>query len=232
MRTLVIGDIHGAYKALEQCLNACAFGTQTDRLIVLGDVVDGWPESVEVIRELAGLKDVVYIIGNHDKWFIDFLTHGKKEYLWVAQGGQATIESYMKHMKSGLAAELMGFFDKGVYYYEQDNKLFVHGGYDWHHPIAQQIPGDLIWDRHLWEAACMWEALPDALVVQDYDEVFIGHTSTCYQFKDMLPHKCSNVWNLDQGAGWEGRLTIMDVDTKQHWQSDIVKDLYPGVKGR
>ena len=34
---------------------------------------------------------------------------------------------------------------------------------------------------------------------------------------------------IDTGAGWEGRLTIMDIETKQFWQSDLVTDLYPGM---
>ena len=30
-----------------------------------------------------------------------------------------------------------------------------------------------------------------------------------------------NVWNLDTGAGYGYKLTIMDIDTKQYWQSDV-----------
>jgi len=32
---------------------------------------------------------------------------------------------------------------------------------------------------------------------------------------------------MDTGAGWSGKLTIMDIDTNEFWQSDVVKDLYP-----
>lgn len=48
----------------------------------------------------------------------------------------------------------------------------------------------------------------------------------------MLPVKALNVYNLDTGGGWEGKVTIMDVDTKGYWQSDLVKELYPNEKGR
>jgi serine/threonine protein phosphatase 1 len=41
-----------------------------------------------------------------------------------------------------------------------------------------------------------------------------------------------HVWNLDTGGGWEGKLTIMDIDTEQYWQSDFVYTLYPNCKGR
>ncbi len=35
--------------------------------------------------------------------------------------------------------------------------------------------------------------------------------------------KAANVYNLDTGAGGTGRLTIMEVATKQFWQSDPIK---------
>ena len=34
------------------------------------------------------------------------------------------------------------------------------------------------------------------------------------------------------GAGWDGYITIMDVDTKEHWHSDYSKDLYGSNQGR
>ena len=52
MRTLVIGDIHGALKALKQCLKKSAYNDREDKLIFLGDYVDGWPESAELIEYL------------------------------------------------------------------------------------------------------------------------------------------------------------------------------------
>jgi len=44
-RTLVIGDIHGAYKALVQCLERSGFDKEKDTLITIGDVCDGWHET-------------------------------------------------------------------------------------------------------------------------------------------------------------------------------------------
>ena len=44
-------------------------------------------------------------------------------------------------------------------------------------------------------------------------------------------HAC-NVWDLDTGGGWGGKLTIMDIDSHEYWQSDLVPDLYPHIQGR
>lgn len=54
-RTLVVGDIHGGLKALEQALER-ANVTDKDKLIFLGDYVDGWSESSQVINTLIGLS--------------------------------------------------------------------------------------------------------------------------------------------------------------------------------
>lgn len=55
MRTIVIGDIHGGYKALLQLMERVA-PTSADQLIFLGDYVDGWSESYEVIEYLISLS--------------------------------------------------------------------------------------------------------------------------------------------------------------------------------
>jgi serine/threonine protein phosphatase 1 len=47
-----------------------------------------------------------------------------------------------------------------------------------------------------------------------------------------LPLRYCEVTDLDTGGGWEGKLTIMDLDTREFWQSDFVYTLYPEEKGR
>jgi len=58
--------------------------------------------------------------------------------------------------------------------------------------------------------------------------VFIGHTATT----SFLPENYVNLWNVDSGCGWSGKLTAMDVNTNEYWQSDFSKDLYPEERGR
>ena len=49
MRTFVIGDIHGGYLSLKQCLERSSFNYEEDTLISLGDICDGWPETKRCI---------------------------------------------------------------------------------------------------------------------------------------------------------------------------------------
>ncbi len=63
MRTFTIGDIHGAYKALIQCLERSGFNYQEDRLIALGVVCDGYSEVKQCVGVLIKIKHCDYIIG-------------------------------------------------------------------------------------------------------------------------------------------------------------------------
>lgn len=237
MNRYCIGDIHGAYKALLQVLERSGFSKEEDQLICLGDVADGWSETPECFDELLTIKNLIYILGNHDEWLYNWLKYGDQPLLWIRQGGQATIEAYMRRfMEEGTVfslqhAELLK--KANIYYVTHDNKCFIHGGFNWHFPIIQTDKNTLLWDRHLFEVACMWEEQQkELIIVKEFNEIFIGHTSTSYTHPHMEPVHVSNIWNLDQGAGWHGKLTLMNIDTKKFWQSDITKTLYPYEKGR
>lgn len=229
MRRFVVADVHGAHKALVQCLLRSGFDKDNDLLICLGDVADGWPEVPECFDELLKIKNLVYILGNHDNWLLQYFKFGATPNIWTSQGGNATLDAYSRYIDTTAHQQLL---ERALYYYVLDNKLFVHGGYDWHWPIENTSRHDMMWDRDLFSSAVYWHMGRKLNAVKDYDEVFIGHTTTSGFDSNLRPVHVSNVWNLDQGAGWEGKLTIMDIDSKEYWQSDIVKDLYPDVKGR
>ncbi|WP_299517868.1 metallophosphoesterase, partial [uncultured Flavobacterium sp.] len=54
-KTFVIGDIHGGLRALHQVLERSE-ATKNDTLIFLGDYVDGWSESPQVISYIIELS--------------------------------------------------------------------------------------------------------------------------------------------------------------------------------
>jgi len=107
-KTLVAGDIHNNYKALIQVLEKSNFDKDLDRLICLGDYIDGNLDAVEVIDTLIDIsnskQDHIFIKGNHDQWFIECLidTDFQLKYshtAWLNQGGRATYDSYNKSGK-------------------------------------------------------------------------------------------------------------------------------------
>ena len=75
MRTLVIGDIHGAYYPLLQVMERAGV-TPDDLLIFLGDYADRGIHTPKVLDYLIALQDthrVIYLRGNHDVLCCDFL---------------------------------------------------------------------------------------------------------------------------------------------------------------
>lgn len=227
MRMYVIGDIHGAYKALLQCFERSQFDYKKDRLIVLGDVCDGYSEAKQCIDELLKIRHCDYIIGNHDLWALDWATRGIKEDIWLKQGGRETIASYGGQE---MPQAHVDFLKNAHLWIELKGRLFVHGGFNPLAPIGEQRLEVLVWDRDLfYDARRKYLVNPD-FQYDGYTEIFIGHTTT-QTFGSLEPLKLCNVWNLDTGAGWSGKLTIMDVNTHQYWQSDLTPGLY-GIKGR
>jgi serine/threonine protein phosphatase 1 len=241
MKKFIIGDIHGAYKALLQCLERSRFNKEEDLLITIGDIVDGWYESFEVVKELLTIPNRIDIRGNHDNWFNEWNKYYNPNKLWFDQGGKATIKSYninLEDPNDPILDEHIKFFENQHYYYIDDrNRLFVHGGYNWHIPFKNNSMDELMWNRTAFHAACQWELYAmlhptePKSYFKEFNEVFIGHTTTYsvgWRMKrEDKPLHVSNLWNLDTGAGWYGRLTIMDIDSKEYWQSDPVQELYP-----
>ena len=225
MKTFAIGDIHGAYKAMMQCFERSKFDYKKDRLIVMGDVCDGYPDVRQCIDELLKIKHCDLIIGNHDMWALDWALRGDKPEIWTKQGGDRTMASYNG---GPMPQTHIDFLKSGHLWLEIGNKLFVHAGFVPDLPLEQNSAQVLVWDRDLLKDA--WEAANYRREAQitKYDDIFIGHTTT-ELYRTLQPIHVCNVWDLDTGAGWSGKLTIMDVDTKEYWQSELSKDLYGGT---
>lgn len=225
-----IGDIHGNFKALMQCLERSSFNYRIDALIVLGDVVDGWYQVPQCIEELLKIDKLIYIWGNHDTWCNKWFKTGWSQPVWTTQGGDATKEAYIKQPE--LMAKHRHFFDIAKPYYIYKNKLFVHGGlYPINKPIEKQELFDLTWDRDLLKAARYKHYQKPDYKYAGFDEIFIGHTETT-GVQDTKPLHYCNVRALDQGCGWAGKLTMMNVNTHEYWQSDNVLELYPNIGRR
>lgn len=240
MRTLVIGDIHSGLRALFQVLERAAV-TSDDRLIFLGDYVDAWSDAVETIDFLIELNEshnCFFMRGNHDELCKKWLLSGVDNPLWLAHGGLATQKSYSNTSKTKKHSHINFFESLKNYFLDTDNRLYLHAGYTNLKGIEfEYFEENFYWDRTLWELA---KALNPKLFPEDknypkrlihYNEIFIGHTPLS-KTAIVKPEKRANVWNIDTGAAFKGVLTIMDVDTKQFWQSDPVNTLYQNEKGR
>ncbi len=230
MKRFVIGDIHGGRKALVQCLKRSKFDSEKDLLISLGDLCDGWPEVNKVIDELLLIKNLKLILGNHDEWTLRWMKDGWMGDIWTSQGGLETMESYQRD-RARVPESHKNFLKSAVLFLELDNKLFVHGGVNPDMELTKQDPEFLMWDRDLLDNAVKMSKKKPEHRYGKWDDIFVGHTTT-EVYKTLKPVHACNVWDLDTGGGWSGKLTIMDIDSHEYWQSDLVPDLYPHIPGR
>ena len=240
-RTLVIGDIHGGLRALQQILEKASVTTK-DTLIFLGDYVDGWSESPQVLDFLINLQKIhrcIFLRGNHDELLLDWLINENiNNEMWYKNGGESTVLAYQSVSNEEKQKHIQFLKSLQNYHLDSSNRLFIHAGFTNMNGVHfEYFPKLLYWDRTLWETAL---ALNEGLDVVHkhypkrftlYKEIYIGHTPVT-RIGEMTPINKANIWNIDTGAAFAGRLTIFDVNTKEFWQSENLPDLYPNEKGR
>lgn len=239
-RTLVIGDIHGGLRALHQIMERAQVSTK-DTLIFLGDYVDGWSQSPEVLDYLIGLnqkQNCIFIRGNHDDLLLDWLKDDKDNLLWYKHGGEVTVLAYQSVSEATKAKHIAFLQALENYYHDESDRLFVHAGFTNMNGVTMEhFPKLFYWERTLWETALALDhnlkrddaRYPKRLTL--YKEIYIGHTPVT-RIGATVPVQKACVWNVDTGAAFLGPLTIMDVDTKEFWQSEPLANLYPNEKGR
>jgi serine/threonine protein phosphatase 1 len=206
-RKLVIGDIHGRVDALKEVLEKSGFDKEADKLILLGDIVDGGFNTNEVVNELSKIKNLVFVIGNHDKMFMDFLFKGATAKHWLNQGGANTLNSYGGSVVPN--AEVLGepcyidvdgvkiprahveFFARSKLYHVEDDCLFVHAGINPLRIMTEQDEHSLLWDRKIIEYAEKHD-------IEGFEKVFVGHTCLV---KDSLIYTENGLCTIDNAVG-------------------------------
>lgn len=157
-------------------------------------------------------------------WFMNHIKSGWAEEIWLQQGGCDTLRSYgasaIEAVHPGENSRInttnlkipvthQDFFNKGKYYHIEDNMLFVHGGFRPKVGVEKETQFNLVWDRDLIQYAQAGN------FIKPYDWVFVGHTTT-QTYGLTRPVRFRNLFMMDCGAGWKGKLCIMDIDTKEY----------------
>ena len=241
MRTFAIGDIHGGLRALIQVLNKLAL-KEEDKIIFMGDYVDGWSESAQVVEFLINLSekfDCTFIKGNHDVWCQNWLKDPKDvNPSWFLHGGKETIDSYDGFSDEEKKEHYTFFKNLPLYHIDYQNRLFLHAGFTSMHGVEKEQFKELFYlDRSLWEMLLGLDKniKKDSVFypkrIQHYTEIYIGHTPTT-NYNQPNPMNIANVWNVDTGAAFKGKVTGLNIETKEFFQSDNLPSLYPDEKGR
>jgi serine/threonine protein phosphatase 1 len=109
--------------------------------------------------------------------------------------------------------------------------LYVHAGFTNVNGVDYEyFPGLFYWDRTLWETAL---ALDKTMATDNifypkrftlYKEIYIGHTPVTRIGREYARSK--KRLECRYWCRIKGPLTIMDVDTKEFWQSEPLTQLY------
>lgn len=80
MATYAIGDIQGCHRELMALLEKCQFEPETDRLWLVGDLVNRGPGSLDTLRFVRKLDDrAITVLGNHDLYLLKIAHGGASE---------------------------------------------------------------------------------------------------------------------------------------------------------
>jgi serine/threonine protein phosphatase 1 len=217
MRIYAVGDVHGRIDLLTDIfarIDADTAGFAADKTlqIFLGDYVDRGPRSREVIDALVARRrraHTVYLKGNHESYFLEFLRNPAILATWRQYGGLDTLLSYGlaptiapdQHESVALASGLTKALPSSHLRLLSDLDLsftcgdyfFAHAGVRPEVPLSEQQEGDLLWIR-------------DEFLVNEesYGKVVVhGHTPVAE------PDIRLNRINIDTGAYATGQLTCL-----------------------
>ncbi|MDH3519578.1 MAG: metallophosphoesterase [Myxococcales bacterium] len=163
-----VGDIHGEREKLEALLAALPL-QHGDRVVFVGDYVDRGPDArgvVDLLIEFSRRHLCVFLIGNHESMFLDFLGWRRNEYFagdaFLANGGDRTLVSYgyfdcddPDPLRFELPPEHVAFYRNLRLHHREGDYVFVHAGIgrqlldesDVSFALKRARCEDLLWDR-------------------------------------------------------------------------------------
>jgi serine/threonine protein phosphatase 1 len=206
--TYVVGDIHGSLHKLKSLIAACQKDASGEpmTLVLLGDYIDRGEDSAGVLRFIMSLEQemserLVALKGNHEAWALGVAAGTMKLSTWLANGGDATLESYGASEVGELPAAHLKWMSGLRSSFDDGRRFFVHGGVNPERPLDAQDEMDLLWIREPF--------LSDG---RDYGRLIVhGHTPLAAARPELRPNRL----NLDTGAVFGGALTAAVFNAEQ-----------------
>jgi bis(5'-nucleosyl)-tetraphosphatase (symmetrical) len=119
MTTYAIGDIQGCFQTFLQMLETIGFIAGRDDLILLGDLVNRGPQSLEVMRFVKKHSSCIRIVlGNHD-------LYGLALHLGAMKPKPHTLDELLKAPD---AKEIFSWVREQPVIFQEQNDTFVHAG--------------------------------------------------------------------------------------------------------
>lgn len=209
---VAIGDIHGCSQSLKALWEKLEPFSDAS-FIFIGDYIDRGPDSkgvVDFLLKAQNERNCIFLRGNHEQMLLDSF-HSKREYNWLLNGGDTTLESYGVEGADQIPDDHLEFYINTKLYYQTDDYFFVHAGVPPHQPIWKSIESEenndfFLWGRdHIDSFETPWEKT-----------VIFGHTPRPY------PIQKKNMIGIDTGCVYEklgyGKLTAVLLPEQQFIQ--------------
>ncbi len=198
-RDFVVGDIHGCYKLLMNCLKRVGFDPAKDRLFSVGDIIDRGPDSIKCLRLLQ--EPWFHMVrGNHEEMLINACGGGgggESYNWWVSYGAWAKwidpekMQAWARRLKELPIAMTIDLneYQIGICHAETD-------GQNWRKMIENPRSVDvMLWGRRVLRGKSPYD-------VEGVDITIHGHTPLD------KPQWVGNRYFMDTGACETGTLTL------------------------
>ncbi len=234
--TYVLSDIHGQKRRWESILQQIDLQPE-DTLYVLGDVIDRYPDGIQILRQIMSMPNVKMLIGNHELMMLKALyypvpeddefpeeTMHRRLTQWYHNGGNVT-HQYLKRIRKTTRAEIFRYLDKLPYNIEIEvnGKKYILT----HAAVPDGSPHKYATDREY----AVWHRYNHFPERKDRTVIF-GHTTTVqYQNVEPISILYREGWiGIDCGCsypeggaiftGTVGRLACLRLDDMKEFYSE------------
>jgi serine/threonine protein phosphatase 1 len=150
MRIFVLTDIHGKNELFRKALKEIAL-KKTDKLILLGDLIDRGEDSKGILDTIFLLLEhgfnITCLMGNHEQLFLDAFLNVNNFNLWVLNGGDKTLSSFLTSSIEKIPTKYIELIKSFKYYYEFEQYILVHAALNMKIDNPFSDIKTLVWER-------------------------------------------------------------------------------------
>ncbi len=222
MKSIIIGDIHGCWNALNALTERLEMDCDADRLILLGDLFDRGPDSWEVFQTVRQYETVykerfILLLGNHEDYLLQEKLPWMKRLMWDRVGRRATVNSFTKHGEM-MESSAPWLREHCKMFYQDDSFQCVHAGILVHPPEINDKE-TLIHDHYVvLENRYTGPLTVTGHIALDEPAWFKGDKKTVLKlsYGKWCDLPAAGVICIDTGCGKGGKLTAMVIENGQY----------------
>lgn len=229
-RTICISDIHGCIDEFEELLKKISYNKKSDRIILLGDLIDRGPDSLAVVQK-ARQMNLECVMGNHEYKFLKW---------YRSSGSRADVYDKKDYYSEFMNEDINYISNMPTYIKLDNNVVVVHAGLKPGISISAQSKDDLMYLRYT-DSQRKFISLKkianigvEAAGAHFWTEFWTGPESVVYghnvhSMTDPLIEEVSPgvmCYGLDTGCCFGGRLTALILETKEIVQVQAKETYY------